>query len=126
MKTEFIAEEDLKRSEFIYSFLKYKKDRPIVIESSSLPKTIVRFLHNLKDIPDDVLACIDSWKTLENQDFQFRKIWTPTPIPDLPLKMYVNTWITNAESLAGKFEQEILPKSFFVKHISSSEYEFDI
>lgn len=51
-----------------------------------------------------------------------RKIWTPTPIPNLPLLVYVNAWITISENLAGKFETDILPKSLIVKEISISEY----
>lgn len=55
----------------------------------------------------------------------FRKIWTPTPIPNLPLSVYVNAWITNAETLAGKFEKQTLPKSLLVREVTTSCYDFD-
>ena len=58
MKTQHTAENDFKRSEFIYSFLNDRKESRVVIEPPSLPKTNIRFWHNLKEIPDDVLECM--------------------------------------------------------------------
>lgn len=72
MKVELIAENDLRRSDFIYSFLNDKKISSVVIELPSLPKTIVRYWHNLKDIPNDVVECMDSWEPLQDQGFQFK------------------------------------------------------
>jgi GR25 family glycosyltransferase involved in LPS biosynthesis len=54
-----------------------------------------------------------------------RKMWTPTPIPSLPLSVYINAWITNSESLAGKIDSKILPKTLIVKHIKIFDYKYN-
>jgi GR25 family glycosyltransferase involved in LPS biosynthesis len=47
-----------------------------------------------------------------------RKTWEPTPIPDLPMQFYINTWISKSEELVGKFEDNILPKDTFLNEIN--------
>lgn len=53
-----------------------------------------------------------------------RKHWMPTPIPNLPLFIYVNSWITNSEELAGRFDNKILPKTTYVKHINIHKFDY--
>jgi len=62
---------------------------------------------------------------VDNKIIHFRKIWSPTPIPNLPLNLYVNAWITNSEALAGKFNNEILPKKMTVKSINIFEFHYE-
>lgn len=60
---------------------------------------------------------------VDNKIIHCRKTWSPTPIPDLPLNVYVNAWITNSVALAGKFNKNILPTRMEVKHIGIFEFE---
>ena len=39
---------------------------------SSIPRTLVRFWHDSKDIPADVQACLDSWTPLRDEGVIFR------------------------------------------------------
>ena len=61
---------------------------------------------------------------VDNKIIHVRKTWSPTPIPNLSMFIYVNTWITNSEELAGKFNQKTLPKTSFIKHIKLSEFDY--
>lgn len=36
---------------------------------STIPRVIVRFWHDLQDIPSDVCECLDSWNVLKNEGF---------------------------------------------------------
>ncbi|WP_333810106.1 family 16 glycosylhydrolase [Flavobacterium sp.] len=60
---------------------------------------------------------------VDNEIIHVRKAWMPTPIPNLPMVVYVNAWITNSEELAGKFEESLLPKTSFIRYIKM--YNFD-
>jgi GR25 family glycosyltransferase involved in LPS biosynthesis len=62
---------------------------------------------------------------VDDKIIHFRKIWSPTPIPNLPLHLYVNSWITNSEALAGKFKDEILPQKMVVKSVKTFEFHYD-
>lgn len=37
-----------------------------------IPKTLVRFWHDLHNVPPDVRRCLDSWDALRNEGFSFR------------------------------------------------------
>lgn len=60
---------------------------------------------------------------VDSKIIHIRKTWMPTPIPALPMAVYVNTWITNSEELAGKFEESVLPKTSYIRYIKI--YTFD-
>ncbi len=47
-----------------------------------------------------------------------RVLWDPTPIPDLPMTLHVNTWPTQSEELAGRFVPELLPAVAAVRRIA--------
>ncbi|MGC4076420.1 MAG: family 16 glycosylhydrolase [Rubrivivax sp.] len=47
-----------------------------------------------------------------------RVLWDPTPIPDLPMTLHVNTWPTRSEELAGKLARESLPAFAAVRRIA--------
>ncbi len=59
-----------------------------------------------------------------NKIIHVRKYWTPTPIPNLPLAIYVNAWITNSEDLAGKFDKKILPRTSQIKYIKIFNFDY--
>jgi len=61
---------------------------------------------------------------VDNKIIHFRTTWSPTPIPSLPLNLFVNAWITNSESLAGEFKNEVLPKTMTVKHINIFQFDY--
>lgn len=97
MKQKFIAENDSKRSEFLYSFLNNKKYNNFDIGRSTIPKTIILYWHNLNELPFDVLECIESWKILEKQGFEFKlfdndsaKIFIRENLDSECLKAYLN------------------------------------
>lgn len=62
---------------------------------------------------------------VDNNIIHVRKTWMPTPIPNLPLAIYVNTWITSSETLAGKFDEKILPKASLIKYIKISNFDYN-
>ena len=47
-----------------------------------------------------------------------RVLWDPTPIPDLPMTLHVNTWPTRSEELAGRLVRESLPAVAAVRRIA--------
>lgn len=61
---------------------------------------------------------------VDNKIIHSRRTWMPTPIPDLPLNVYVNAWITNSEALAGKFNNILLPTILQVKLIEFYKFEY--
>lgn len=61
---------------------------------------------------------------IDDKIIHVRKLWMPTPVPNLPMAIYVNTWITNSEELAGKFDEDILPKTSYVKYIKIIEFDY--
>lgn len=46
-----------------------------------------------------------------------RAAWNPTPIPDLPMTLHVNTWPTRSRELAGRLALRSLPASAFVRSV---------
>ena len=46
-----------------------------------------------------------------------RAAWNPTPIPDLPMTLHVNTWPTRSRELAGRLALRSLPASAVVRRI---------
>jgi beta-glucanase (GH16 family) len=47
-----------------------------------------------------------------------RVIWDPTPIPDLPMTLHVNTWPTRSEEFAGRLVRESLPAAAAIRRIA--------
>jgi len=47
-----------------------------------------------------------------------RVLWDPTPIPDLPMTLHVNTWPTRSVELAGRLVRECLPAVAAVRRIA--------
>jgi mannosyltransferase OCH1-like enzyme len=68
---ELIAEDDNKRSEFIYKFISSKNDFNSSKELE-IPKIIVQYWHCHDELPSDVLKCIESWKILKEKGFEFK------------------------------------------------------
>ncbi len=62
---------------------------------------------------------------VDNEIIHVRKTWMPTPIPNLPMAVYVNAWITNSEELAGKFEESSLPKTSFIRYIKMYNFDYN-
>ena len=57
---ELIAEDDNKRSKFIYDFL-HKNTQPQICENVIIPKVVVQYWHSFDELPNDVFKCIESW-----------------------------------------------------------------
>lgn len=41
-------------------------------QTGQIPRTLVRFWHDLSDVPPDVRDCLETWDTLHEQGFAFR------------------------------------------------------
>ncbi len=41
-------------------------------QTGRIPKTLVRFWHDPRDVPSDVRRCLDSWDSLQTEGFTFR------------------------------------------------------
>ncbi|OZF01001.1 hypothetical protein CH300_18700 [Rhodococcus sp. 15-1154-1] len=46
--------------------------RKLTDKKSAIPRTLVRFWHDDRNVPDDVRRCLDSWNTLRDEGFAFR------------------------------------------------------
>ena len=66
-----IGDDDKKRSEFIYRFIK-SENRVTISNDIAIPKVIVQYWHCLNELPNDVLNCIESWKSLTANGFEFK------------------------------------------------------
>ncbi|WP_170217151.1 family 16 glycosylhydrolase [Variovorax gossypii] len=55
---------------------------------------------------------------VDGQIVHRRVLWDPTPIPDLPMTLHVNTWPTRSRELAGQLVLGILPATARVRRIS--------
>jgi len=62
---------------------------------------------------------------VDDKIIHIRKTWNPTPIPNLPLAIYANAWITSSEALAGKFDKKTLPKFSSVRHIKIYNFDYN-
>lgn len=49
--------------------------------------------------------------------------WDPTPIPNLPMTLHVNTWPTHSRELAGRLAVRSLPASTIVRRISVDAFQ---
>lgn len=47
-----------------------------------------------------------------------RVIWNPTPIPDLPMTLHVNSWLSRSARLAGRINDRRLPATTYVESLS--------
>jgi hypothetical protein len=73
-------EDDRRRSDFIRQLTLRQlgcdtgvlpnAQRPV--DDEAIPRTLVRFWHNLDDVPSDVRRCLDSWDELRDQGLSFR------------------------------------------------------
>lgn len=54
-----------------------------------------------------------------------RATWEPTPIPDLPMEFFINTWPSKSEDLVGTIVDDLLPKSSFVKSVKIYSWSLD-
>jgi GR25 family glycosyltransferase involved in LPS biosynthesis len=54
---------------------------------------------------------------VDNRLVHRRVDWDPTPIPHLPMALYVNTWPSCSKELAGRLTSHRLPTSTFIKSI---------
>ena len=70
-----IAEDDNARSKFIYDFL--QKEKCNTTDDIAIPKVIMQYWHSSKQIPKDVLECIESWKILTNLTLKSSRYSTP-------------------------------------------------
>jgi beta-glucanase (GH16 family) len=52
-----------------------------------------------------------------------RVAWDPTPIPDLPMRLHVNTWPTRSRELAGRLALRSLPASAIVRSIAVDAFD---
>jgi GR25 family glycosyltransferase involved in LPS biosynthesis len=47
-----------------------------------------------------------------------RSVWDPTPIPHLPMTLYINSWISRSTELAGRINNQRLPTVTIVRRIA--------
>jgi len=68
---EGFAEEYLLRSEFIRTLVQEPLSgaRTPASNKQSIPKTIIQFWHNLRELPDDIEECVLTWRNMSDQGF---------------------------------------------------------
>jgi beta-glucanase (GH16 family) len=52
-----------------------------------------------------------------------RAEWIPTPIPNLPMTLHVNTWPSRSRELAGRLARRALPASALVRSVAVDALE---
>jgi beta-glucanase (GH16 family) len=62
---------------------------------------------------------------VDNELIHVRSIWEPTPIPDLPMRLFCNIWPPNSPKLVGNLDDDDLPVSSYIKKIIVSTWESD-
>ncbi|MFD3299450.1 glycosyltransferase family 32 protein [Aquipseudomonas alcaligenes] len=93
-------EDDRLRSAFIRNLTLHQLDRSATLnvagsnQASSIPKTLVQYWHDPHDVPDDVQACINSWKRLSAEGFAFRMF------NDVSAAEYIAEWYGETEQEA--------------------------
>lgn len=53
------------------------------ISASGIPRTLIRYWHDLDELPEDVKECLDSWNRLDREGFEIRTF------NDLSAKAYI-------------------------------------
>lgn len=51
-----------------------------------------------------------------------RVLWNPTPIPNVPMKLHINTWPSRSSQLAGRLSARRLPARTYVQSIGVTAY----
>lgn len=57
-------------------------------------------------------------KVVDEQLIHKRVNWVPTPIPQLPMTLHVNTWPSRSRKLAGRLASRRPPATALVKSIA--------
>ena len=57
-----------------------------------------------------------------DREFVFARAEAPTPVPHLPMRLYLNTWPIDAEELAGRLNPRHLPVTTDIRLISVSSW----
>jgi GR25 family glycosyltransferase involved in LPS biosynthesis len=60
---------------------------------------------------------------IDGELFHRRAAWNPTPVPDLPMTLHVNTWPTRSRELAGRLALRSLPASAVVRGIAVDAFD---
>jgi GR25 family glycosyltransferase involved in LPS biosynthesis len=60
---------------------------------------------------------------IDGEPVHHRAAWNPTPIPDLPMTLHVNTWPTRSRELAGRLALRSLPASAIVRRIAVDAFD---
>ena len=90
-------EDDRLRSAFIRNLTLHQLNRSATSNvtgsnlASSIPKTLVQYWHDPHDVPEDVQACINSWKRLSAEGFAFRMF------NDVSAAEYITEWYGKSE-----------------------------
>lgn len=90
-------EDDRLRSAFIRNLTLHQLDRSATSSvagsdlTSIIPKTIVQYWHDPHNVPEDVQACINSWKRLSAEGFAFRMF------NDVSAAEYIAEWYGESE-----------------------------
>ena len=65
------------RSDFVRELVQRSGEHDVAPAAFSTepPRTIVQFWNDLNQLPGDVRACIESWRTLEEQGFNRASAW---------------------------------------------------
>ena len=72
LKTDPLTPEERARSNFVREMVQRREGSELISRtwSTPAPKRIVQFWDDLGRLPDDVKACMESWKQLENFGFE--------------------------------------------------------
>jgi len=65
-----IVEDDQLRSRYVMRLVEATGTSTYINASSVLPRVLIQFWDNAKNIPADVQECIDSWQPLDEKDFK--------------------------------------------------------
>jgi beta-glucanase (GH16 family) len=76
------------------------------------------------DAADDFHCYAIEWEPheirwfVDNKLVHVRSAWEPTPVPNLPMRLYCSLWAPRAVDLAGELKNSDIPVSTDVRHIT--------
>ena len=132
--TGFFLHRNSPRQEIDIEILGNRPDRLLVNVFYNPGDEGVKYDYGYRGAPSHVVLGFDASKSahrfaiewgpseirwlVDDQPVHRRVNWDPTPIPQLPMTLHVNTWPSRSRELAGRLNNRLLPATTVVPSIS--------
>lgn len=132
--TGFFLHRDSPRQEIDIEIAGNRPDRLLVNVFYNPGDEGVKYDYGYRGAPSHIALRVDASKSahqfaiewgpseirwlVDGQPVYRRVNWDPTPIPQLPMTLHVNTWPSRSKELAGQLNNRLLPATTLVRSIS--------